>query len=49
VAADLKAALRGKIDAIALPRMFRFPDTIPTDAQGKRQVAQLARLFARRQ
>lgn len=48
VGAELKAALRGKIDAIALPRMFRFPETIPVDAQGKRQVAQLARLFARR-
>jgi acyl-coenzyme A synthetase/AMP-(fatty) acid ligase len=47
VAAALKAALRGKIDAIALPRVFRFPETIPVDAQGKRQVAQLARLFAR--
>ena len=48
VGAELKAALRGKIDAIALPRMFRFPDPIPVDAQGKRQSAQLARLFARR-
>ena len=48
LSAELKASLRGKIDAIALPRMFRFPETIPVDAQGKRQVAQLARLFARR-
>jgi len=48
VGAELKAVLRGKIDAIALPRKFRFPDAIPVDAQGKRQIAQLARLFARR-
>jgi acyl-coenzyme A synthetase/AMP-(fatty) acid ligase len=48
VTTELTAMLRGKIDAIAIPRKFRFPDTIPVDAQGKRQVAQLARLFARR-
>lgn len=48
VSAELKRSLRGKVDAVALPRMFRFPETIPVDAQGKPQVAQLARLFARR-
>jgi acyl-coenzyme A synthetase/AMP-(fatty) acid ligase len=48
VGAALKAALRGKIDATALPRMFRFPETMPVDAQGKHQIAQLTRLFARR-
>jgi len=48
VSAALKASLRGKVDAIALPRTFRYPTTIPVDSQGKRQVAQLALLFARR-
>jgi acyl-coenzyme A synthetase/AMP-(fatty) acid ligase len=48
VAAALKAALRGRIDAIAVPRRFRFPSALPIDSQGKRQVAKLEELFARR-
>jgi acyl-coenzyme A synthetase/AMP-(fatty) acid ligase len=48
VSAELKASLRGRVDAIALPRVFRYPETIPVDAQGKRQVAKLTELFARR-
>jgi acyl-coenzyme A synthetase/AMP-(fatty) acid ligase len=44
---ELRAALRGRIDAVALPRAFRFPAAMPVDAQGKRQVAALEQLFAR--
>jgi len=43
---ELRAALRGKIDAVAVPRVFRYRDGIPVDAQGKRQAAALAALFA---
>jgi acyl-coenzyme A synthetase/AMP-(fatty) acid ligase len=43
---ELRAALRGKIDAVAVPRVFRYRDGIPVDAQGKRQAAVLAALFA---
>ena len=45
---DLRFALRGRIDAVALPRVFRFPATIPVDAQGKRQVATLVALFGKK-
>jgi acyl-coenzyme A synthetase/AMP-(fatty) acid ligase len=45
----LRAALRGRIDAVALPRAFRFPAAMPVDVQGKRQVAALAALFGRRE
>ena len=44
----LKAALRTRIEPIALPRKFRYVDTMPVDAQGKRQRAALEDLFARR-
>lgn len=44
----LKAALRTRIEPIALPRKFRYVDTMPVDAQGKRQHAALEDLFARR-
>jgi acyl-coenzyme A synthetase/AMP-(fatty) acid ligase len=47
VAAALKAVVRGKVDPVAVPRAFRFPDAMPVDAQGKRQAARLAELFAR--
>ncbi len=43
---ELRATLRGKIDAVAVPRVFRYRDGIPVDAQGKRQAAALAALFA---
>jgi acyl-coenzyme A synthetase/AMP-(fatty) acid ligase len=43
----LRSSLRGSIDPVALPRAFRYPATIPVDAQGKRQVAVLVELFGR--
>jgi acyl-coenzyme A synthetase/AMP-(fatty) acid ligase len=43
---ELRAGLRGKIDAVGVPRLFRYRDGIPIDAQGKRQAAALAALFA---
>ena len=46
--AALKAAVRGRVDPVAVPRVFRFPDVLPVDAQGKRQVARLKELFARK-
>jgi acyl-coenzyme A synthetase/AMP-(fatty) acid ligase len=46
VSMTLRGALRGRIDAVALPRMYRYPPAIPVDAQGKRQLALLAELFA---
>ena len=48
VSAALKTAVRGRIDPVAVPRAFRFPDVLPVDAQGKRQVARLRELFARK-
>jgi hypothetical protein len=33
---------------VAVPRAFRFPDALPVDAQGKRQVARLKELFTRK-
>lgn len=47
VSVALSAALRGYIDTVALPRAYRYPDTIPVDAQGKLQLAALGELFAR--
>ncbi|RPI63759.1 MAG: acyl-CoA synthetase [Lysobacterales bacterium] len=41
----LRSALRGRIEAVALPRAFRYTHAMPVDAQGKRQVAVLAALF----
>ena len=46
VSLALRGALRGRIDAVALPRAYRYPATIPVDAQGKRQLAALGELFA---
>jgi len=48
VSTTLRAALRGRIDAVALPRLFRFPRAIPVDAQGKRPLAALVDLFGRK-
>jgi acyl-coenzyme A synthetase/AMP-(fatty) acid ligase len=48
VSMTLRGALRGRIDAVALPRVYRYPTTIPVDAQGKRQLAALGALFARK-
>jgi acyl-coenzyme A synthetase/AMP-(fatty) acid ligase len=45
VGTALRASLRGRVDAVALPRAFRFPAALPVDAQGKRQIAVLASLF----
>jgi len=44
----LKAALRTRIEPLGLPRKFRYVDTVPVDAQGKRQRAVLKDLFERR-
>jgi acyl-coenzyme A synthetase/AMP-(fatty) acid ligase len=41
----LREFLRGRIEAVALPRKFRHVEAIPVDAQGKRQPATLRRLF----
>lgn len=49
VTAALRASLRGRIDAVAVPRVFRYPHAIPVDAQGKRQVAVLAALFGKKE
>lgn len=43
---QLRAALRGSVDTVALPRKIRFVGEIPVDAQGKRTQAELANLFA---
>ena len=45
VGTALRASLRGRIDAVALPRAFRFPASLPVDAQGKKQIATLVALF----
>ena len=46
--AALKAALRTRLEPLALPRKVRHVDAIPVDSQGKRRPAQLQELFARR-
>ncbi len=43
--AALRQSLAGGIDAIALPRRWRFVDVLPTDAQGKVTDARLHALF----
>ena len=48
VSSALRSSLRGRIDAVALPRAFRFPAAMPVDAQGKRQIAALVDLFRRK-
>jgi acyl-coenzyme A synthetase/AMP-(fatty) acid ligase len=42
----LQATLRGRLDPVALPRVYRYPPEIPVDAQGKRNLATLNALFA---
>jgi len=44
----LKAALRPRVDGVAIPRKFRYVEAIPVDTQGKRQAAMIERLFAKR-
>jgi acyl-coenzyme A synthetase/AMP-(fatty) acid ligase len=44
----LRAALRARIEPIAVPRKIRHVEAIPVDSQGKRQPAALQALFARR-
>jgi acyl-coenzyme A synthetase/AMP-(fatty) acid ligase len=41
----LREFLRGRIEAVALPRKFRHVEAIPVDAQGKRRLAMMRRLF----
>jgi acyl-coenzyme A synthetase/AMP-(fatty) acid ligase len=48
VGTELRSALRGRIDSVGLPRVFRFPASLPVDAQGKRQIAALVELFGRK-
>ncbi|HMB56978.1 MAG TPA: AMP-binding protein [Arenimonas sp.] len=42
---QLREWLAGHVDAIALPRRWRFVDALPADAQGKSSEARLALLF----
>ena len=44
----LKTALRSRIEAVALPRKFRYVEEIPVNAQGKRSPASLKELFKTR-
>ena len=41
----LRAALQGQVDAIAVPRLWRFVEAMPDNSQGKTTEAQLASLF----
>ncbi|MDX2298717.1 MAG: AMP-binding protein [Xanthomonadaceae bacterium] len=45
LASRLRAHLAGSVDAIAMPRRWRFVDSLPGDAQGKTSEALLADLF----
>ncbi|GGY01491.1 AMP-binding protein [Massilia dura] len=42
----LRAALAGVVDAVALPRRWRYVDALPVNAQGKTTVAALLALLA---
>jgi acyl-coenzyme A synthetase/AMP-(fatty) acid ligase len=44
----LKEALRPKLEAVAVPRKFRYVDDVPVNAQGKRVQALLQELFRAR-
>ncbi len=44
----LKEALREKLEHIAVPRRFRYVETIPVDAQGKRRPSELRALLRAR-
>jgi acyl-coenzyme A synthetase/AMP-(fatty) acid ligase len=48
VADLLKEALRPKLEAVAVPRKFRYVDEIPVNTQGKRVQATLQELFRSR-
>jgi acyl-coenzyme A synthetase/AMP-(fatty) acid ligase len=45
---ELKAALRTRLEPLALPRKIRHVDAIPVDSQGKRRPAALQELFVDR-
>ena len=45
LADNLRAALRQHIEAVALPRRWRFVSTLPSNAQGKTTLEALRRLF----
>lgn len=45
LASRLRVHLTGAVDAIAMPRRWRFVDSLPGDAQGKTSEALLANLF----
>ncbi|HHF3198669.1 AMP-binding protein [Vibrio sp. CCB-PB317] len=42
---ELRKALRNWLEPIAIPRKFRVVDEIPLNSQGKRQVAEIEKLF----
>ena len=44
----LKSVLRPRVDAVAVPRRFRYVEAIPADTQGKRQPAMIERLLDKR-
>ncbi len=46
VNATIRAALRSKLDPVAVPKKFRFVDVVPVNAQGKRQPEVLRALFS---
>jgi acyl-coenzyme A synthetase/AMP-(fatty) acid ligase len=45
VNAAIRRSLRRKLDPVAVPKKFRFVDTIPVNAQGKRRQETLQKLF----
>ena len=45
VNSTLRASLRAHVDAVALPRAFRYLAALPVDSQGKHRVAALLDLF----
>jgi acyl-coenzyme A synthetase/AMP-(fatty) acid ligase len=46
VNAAIRQSLRSKLDPVAVPKKFRFVDSIPVNAQGKRQPETLRDLFS---
>ncbi|MBX3504743.1 MAG: acyl-CoA synthetase [Parvibaculum sp.] len=42
---DLRAALKERLEPMELPRLWRFLDEIPVNAQGKRVAAEMRQLF----
>lgn len=45
VTASLRELLKGEVEAVALPRRWRFPDKFPVNAQGKTTAAALTAVF----